>query len=99
MLAGVIDSFKGEGKPGEQSTDISTVLEAYNKRRLGDALAVTKLSEEGMGGARSMRPAFMAQLALTVLLNKTLGRLFPKVCCMFFPSQTFCCSTAATCYP
>lgn len=79
MLADVIDSFAGEkGKP--ESIDIQTVLEAYNERRLEDVRAVCELSEEGMGGSRSMRPTYIAQILLVTLLNKTLGRFAPKVC-------------------
>lgn len=79
VLAAVVGLFEGEGKPEGQPTDIPTVLQAYNDRRLDNAHAVCELSEEGMGGGRSMRPAFMAQLFVVVFLNKTLGRLFPKV--------------------
>lgn len=70
-----------EGKPEGHALDIPKVLETYNERRWEDAVAICELSEEGMGGGRSVRPAFAAQLALTVLLNKTLGRLAPKVRC------------------
>ncbi|CAN0208273.1 unnamed protein product [Ectocarpus sp. 6 AP-2014] len=78
VFAQVLDSAT-EGKAVGQAVDVPKVLEAYNERRFEDAVAVCELSEEGMGGARSMRPAFAAQLLMTVLLNKTLGLLAPKV--------------------
>lgn len=68
-----------EGTDEARPVDVPKVLDAYNERRFEDALAVCELSEEGIGGGRTMRPAFAAQLFLTVLLNKTLGRLAPKV--------------------
>lgn len=47
--------------------------------RLEDVTAVCEISEVAMGGARSIRPAFMGRLFTTILLNKTLGRFAPKV--------------------
>lgn len=64
---------------GSAAIDIPSALEIYNQRRHKDVSAVTEISEEGMGGGRSMRPAFMAQLVIFSFLHKTLGRLFPKV--------------------
>lgn len=64
--------------PGDP-IDISNVLKTYNRERLEDARAACLLSERGMGGQRSVRLAFMAQLLLLVFLNKTLGRFAPKV--------------------
>lgn len=75
ILAQVIDSELE--KSG--SIDVPPVLNTYNKLRLEDVHAVCALSEEGLGGARSMRLAFAAQLMLITLLNKTLGKLAPKV--------------------
>lgn len=79
MLAEVLDA-SAKNKSESESIDIPAVLATYNDRRLGDAIAACALSEIGMGGGRSMRPAFVAQLALTTLLNKTLGRFAPEVC-------------------
>lgn len=78
MFSQILETAR-EGKDEAQPVDVPKVLEAYNERRFEDALAVCELSEEGMGGGRTMRPAFAAQLFLTVLLNKTLGRIAPKV--------------------
>lgn len=74
----VLDSVASKNSPSK-SVDIPAVLAAYNDRRHGDAIAVCSLSEIGMGGARSMRPAFAAQLLLTTLLSKTLGLFAPQV--------------------
>ncbi|CAN0145901.1 unnamed protein product [Scytosiphon promiscuus] len=60
------------------------VLEVYNKHRLGDVHAACELSE--IGSALGIRKTLTAQLTLTLLLNKTLGRLFPKI---FRPPSLF----------
>ena len=78
VLAEVLDS-DGDFLLAAESVDVPAVLAEYNERRFGDAIAACSLSEIGMGGARTMRPAFAAQLALTALLNKTLGRFAPEV--------------------
>ncbi|CAM9316308.1 unnamed protein product [Hapterophycus canaliculatus] len=78
VLAQVLEAAT-EGESETRPVDVPKVLDAYNERRFEDARAVCELSEEGMGAGRTMRPAFAAQLFLTVLLNKTLGRLAPKV--------------------
>ena len=78
VFAEVLESAASNKSPSK-SVDIPAVLAAYNDRRHGDAIAVCSLSEIGMGGARSMRPAFAAQLLLTTLLSKTLGLFAPKV--------------------
>lgn len=78
MLANVLKSA-AEAKPATAPVDIPKVLNTYNQQRFEDARAVCLLSEEALGGGRSMRPAFAAQLFLTVMLNKTLGLLAPKV--------------------
>ena len=77
MLAQVINAAR-EREP-QTPLDVATALKAYNERRLADATAVCRISEMGMGSARSLRPAFIAQLLVISLLNKTLGRLAPKV--------------------
>lgn len=64
--------------------DIPAALETYNVRRHEDVIAVCTVSELGMGGGRSMRPGFIAQMMVTMTLNKTLGRLLPKVCGVCF---------------
>lgn len=79
VLVEVLDSAASKNSATE-SVDIPAVLATYNDRRLGDAIAACSLSEIAMGGDRSIRPAFAAQLMLTSLLNKTLGRFAPKVC-------------------
>lgn len=78
ILAQLLDSAT-DGEGLAQTIDVPKVLETYNERRLEDAQAVCTLSEIGMGGSRSMRPAFAMQMLLMVILNKTLGRLAPKV--------------------
>ncbi|CAN0145885.1 unnamed protein product [Scytosiphon promiscuus] len=57
--------------------DIPRALEAFNKLRLGDAHAVCEVSE--IGAALTARKTLAAQFIHTSLLNKTLGRLAPKV--------------------
>ncbi|CAM9788399.1 unnamed protein product [Scytosiphon promiscuus] len=94
VFAQVLESA-GADKDGPRPVDVPKVLGAYNERRFEDALAVCELSEEGMGGGRTMRPAFAAQLFLTVLLNKTLGRLAPKV---FQPPSLMTISDGETTY-
>ncbi|CAM9679577.1 unnamed protein product [Discosporangium mesarthrocarpum] len=64
---------------GGRGLDVLLALERYNNMRLEDVVSACRLSEEGMGGARSMRPAFMVRLLTTVLLNKMFGSLAPKV--------------------
>lgn len=78
MLAQVLDSAT-EREGAAQPVDVPKVLDAYNERRFEDAQAACTLSEIGMGGGRSMNPAFAAQLFLAVMLNKTFGRIAPKV--------------------
>lgn len=87
VFAEVLDAAASKRKVNVD--DIPDLLRAYNDRRHDDAIAVCKLSEEGMGGARSVRPAFAAQLLVTVLLNQTLGRLAPKVRCARTPDVRF----------
>lgn len=60
-----------------QVDNFPQVLEAYNNLRLEDAHAVCELSE--IGSALGFRKTLTAQLTLAVLLNKTLGRIAPKV--------------------
>lgn len=60
-----------------QVEEFPQVLEAFNKLRLEDAHAVCELSE--IGSVLGSRKTLTAQLTLTLLLNKTLGRLAPKV--------------------
>ena len=79
MLAQVLDS----GQEESASVDVLTALNIYNKLRLEDAHAVCALSQL-MVGKGPTSPAFVAQLLLTVLLNKTLGKVAPKV------SKCFC---------
>lgn len=78
VLAQVLDSA-AEEKGIAQPLDVPKVLETYNEKRLEDAQAACTLSEIAMGGRRTIRPAFAAQMLLMMILNKTLGRLFPKV--------------------
>lgn len=63
----------------EVPLDVAALFKEYNDRRLEDVIAVCEISEVGMGGSRSIRPLFMARLLTIMLLNKTLGRLAPKV--------------------
>ena len=77
VLAEVLDSAASKKSPSE-SVDVPAVLAEYNERRFGDAIAACSLSEI-MGKNQSKRLAFAAQLMLTTLLNKTLGRFAPKV--------------------
>lgn len=74
VLDSAIEENAGAGLP-----DIPSVLSAYNERRSEDVVAVCTLSELSLGGARMMRPSLAAQLLITVLLNKTLGLIAPKV--------------------
>ncbi len=75
MLCRILDAEEGE----KGCVDVQSVLRTFNELRLPDAHAVCAMSEVGFGGARSTRPAFAAQLMLTMLLNKTLGKLAPEV--------------------
>lgn len=63
----------------EVPLNVATLLKEYNDKRLDDVIAICEISEVAMGGARSIRPAFMARLLIITLLKKTLGRLAPKV--------------------
>lgn len=60
-----------------QVSDVQKVLEDYSKLRLEDAHAVCALSE--MAVSVSTNKMLMARFVVTVFLNKTLGRLIPKV--------------------
>lgn len=82
MFAQVLESAT-EGKAPDQAVDVPKLLAAYNERRLEDALAAVTLSEQGMGGARTVRPSFAAKMLVTMTLHKTLGRLAPKVTFLF----------------
>ncbi|CAM9713069.1 unnamed protein product [Sphacelaria rigidula] len=57
--------------------DIPKVLEAYGRLRLEEVHAVCTLSN--IASMISTRKILVAQLVLTVMLSKTLGRLAPKV--------------------
>lgn len=76
ILAQLLAAGK-EPTEAAQVCDIPKVLQAYNKLRFEDAHAVCQLSE--IGAALTVRKILAAQLILTLLLNKTLGRLAPKV--------------------
>eukprot|EP00752_Nemacystus_decipiens_P010969 g9749.t1 len=85
VFAQVLDSATEDTAPA-RAVDVPSLLAAYNERRFDDALAVVKLSEQGIGGARSVRFPYQTKLFVTKLLHKTLGRLAPQV---FMPPSMF----------
>lgn len=68
------EADKGGAK---ETRDLPKILQAYSKLRLEDVHAVCELSD--IGASMTLKKTLVAQLMLTVVLNKTLGRITPKV--------------------
>lgn len=75
--------------------DIPKVLEAYGRLRLEEVHAVCTLSN--IASMISTRKILVAQLVLTVMLSKTLGRLAPKVSKQSFSSLSGACDHGSIC--
>ncbi|CAM9205152.1 unnamed protein product [Choristocarpus tenellus] len=76
VLAEVLDSWASQAEGTGGAFNISASLEAYNDRRLDDAIAVTELSEVGV--SRSS-PTIKSGFIVTLLFHRFLGFLAPKV--------------------